>query len=260
LSGGLFANVKLNQKILELSPINNMFVAPNMGDGGLSLGAAAIHVPDLFAPTNMYLGSEITQEIAVSMRNLNDYEKVELAEKQIASRLAYLLAQNKIVAISRGRMEFGPRALCNRSILYSAQDKSINSWLNTKLNRTEFMPFAPVIRDVDADKFFTINKSTTSYEYMTVTVPCKEITVEVAPAIVHVDNTARPQIIREESNPLMYEILSEYALLTNSGILVNTSFNMHEEPIVRTSGEAVQAFISSDLDALLLHNTLYTKK
>jgi carbamoyltransferase len=122
------------------------------------------------------------------------------------------------------------------------------------------MPFAPVVRDVDAEKFFVIEKTTTSYEYMTTTVPCKDNTSAVAPAIVHVDNTARPQIIREESNPLMYKILTKYSQLTSHGILVNTSFNMHEEPIVRTNDEAIQAFLSSDLDALLLRNTLFVKR
>jgi carbamoyltransferase len=260
LSGGLFGNVKLNQKIYELNGIKNIFVAPNMGDGGLSLGAAAFFVPDLVAPANMYLGSKIISEKGVDRPNMNNFEVIELDYKQIAYRLARLLADNKIVAIARGEMEFGPRALCNRSILYSAKDKSVNSWLNSKLNRTEFMPFAPVIRDIDADKFFIINKYAGAYEYMTITVPCREITVKDAPAIVHVDNTARPQIISEDSNPLMYEILSKYAEITNSGILVNTSFNMHEEPIVRTNDEAIQAFLSSDLDALLLHNTLFTKR
>jgi carbamoyltransferase len=208
----------------------------------------------------MYLGSKIISEKGIDRPNMNNFEVIELDYKQIASRLARLLADNKIVAIARGEMEFGPRALCNRSILYSAKDKSVNSWLNSKLNRTEFMPFAPVIRDIDADKFFIINKYAGAYEYMTITVPCREITVKDAPAIVHVDNTARPQIISEDSNPLMYEILSKYAEITNSGILVNTSFNMHEEPIVRTNDEAIQAFLSSDLDALLLHNTLFTKR
>jgi carbamoyltransferase len=260
LSGGLFANVKLNQKILEIASIGNMFVAPNMGDGGLSLGAAALFEPDLLAPTNMFLGSEIMREQKVSKHDLSNYVKIELDEEEIPAKLANLLAANKIVAIARGKMEFGPRALCNRSILYSAQDKSVNSWLNAKLKRTEFMPFAPVVRDVDAEKFFVIEKTTTSYEYMTTTVPCKDNTSAVAPAIVHVDNTARPQIIREESNPLMYKILTKYSQLTSHGILVNTSFNMHEEPIVRTNDEAIQAFLSSDLDALLLRNTLFVKR
>jgi carbamoyltransferase len=260
LSGGLFANVKLNQKILELKGIKDVFVAPNMGDGGLSLGAAAMFVPDFSAPANMYLGTDVAKTKTLVRPDSSKYDVCEIEEIEIASRIANLLVEKKIVAIARGRMEFGPRALCNRSILYSAQDKSVNTWLNIKLKRTEFMPFAPVVRDIDLEKFFAVDSFSASYEYMTLTTPCKDITAQVAPAIVHVDNTARPQIVKRNSNPLMYEILSEYEKLTNNGILVNTSFNMHEEPIVRTSDEAIQSFIASDLDVLLLNNTLYSKK
>ena len=151
-------------------------------------------------------------------------------------------------------MEFGPRALGNRSILYGAKDRHVNKWLNDQLKRTEFMPFAPVCRDVDADAFFKNVTPATSHtaEFMTITYDATDRCKQEAPAVVHVDGTARPQIVRREINPEYYDILSEYHRLTGLSILVNTSFNMHEEPIIRTAPEAVAAFFKSHIDSLAL--------
>lgn len=252
LSGGAFANVKLNQRIAELNGISELAVAPNMGDGGLALGAASVVHRSNASLKTLYLGSspENISSQELSKLGLSVYESQDNAPLTVAK----LLAENKIVAVARGRMEYGPRALGNRSILYSTSDREVNTWLNKKLRRTEFMPFAPICRDIDAEKYFELSMTSLAYGNMTVTCNVTQHCKDVAPAIVHVDGTARPQILQREQNPFIYELISHYADLTGEGILVNTSFNMHEEPIVRTGSEAVKAFIDSSIDYLLLND------
>lgn len=260
LAGGLHANVRANQCIAEIENLERLFVYPNMGDGGLAAGAAwmawagaqagVIDMPPRVR--HVYLGSDISEDdAAAALRAATlPVERPENLARAVAERLA----ANKIVARASGPMEFGPRALGNRSILYGANDRSVNKWLNDQLKRTEFMPFAPVCRDVDVDAFFKNVTPVTSHtaEFMTVTYDATERCKQEAPATVHVDGTARPQIVRREINPEYYDILTEYNRLTGLSILVNTSFNMHEEPIIRTASEAVAAFFESHIDSLAL--------
>jgi carbamoyltransferase len=171
--------------------------------------------------------------------------------------VAELLAEKKIVALCRGRMEYGPRALGNRTIMYAATDPSVNDWLNHQLRRTEFMPFAPVTRIEEVDRCYVDGrKSAHTASFMTVCYNCTEWMQQTQPAVVHVDGTARPQYISREQNPFYYDVLSEYQALTGLPSTVNTSFNMHEEPIVCTAREALKAFVASNLDALVLQDRL----
>jgi carbamoyltransferase len=118
------------------------------------------------------------------------------------------------------------------------------------------MPFAPIIRDVDADRFFKLKNRYDIYEYMTITVECHPLAKLEAPAIVHVDNTARPQVLQRYKNQFVYDLLTEYKAQSKFSILVNTSFNMHEEPIVRTYKESIESFLRSGIDYLVLENYL----
>lgn len=260
LVGGIHANVRLNQAIAEIEGVERVFVYPNMGDGGLAAGSAwltwaSAQRGEIAMPLRMehaYLGSDISaQAAAESLRSAG--LPVE-SPPNMAQAVAQRLAARKIVARASGRMEFGPRALGNRSILYDASDSGVNKWLNEQLKRTEFMPFAPVCRDVDANAFFRNMTSVTRHaaEFMTITYDTTDRCRQEAPAVVHVDGTARPQIIRRDINPDYYDILTEYNRLTGRSILVNTSFNMHEEPIVCTADEAVAAFFESGIDSLVL--------
>lgn len=264
LVGGLHANVRLNQCIAEIDGIDRVFVYPNMGDGGLAAGAAWLGWAEaqpgaVTMPVRMehaYLGNDISDEAAAESLQRAGLPLTKPAD--MATAVAERLAANKIVARASGAMEFGPRALGNRSILYAATDNRVNKWLNDQLNRTEFMPFAPVCRDVDAPAFFKNVTSATAHtaEFMTITFDATERCKSEAPAVVHVDGTARPQIVRREINAEYYDILSAYNRLTGLSILVNTSFNMHEEPIVCTADEAVAAFFASRLDSLVLGSFL----
>jgi len=157
------------------------------------------------------------------------------------------------VARFNGRMEFGPRSLGNRSILYHCADASVNDWLNKRLDRTEFMPFAPATLEDDVNRsFHGIAGAEHAAEFMTITFDCTDEFKSKCPAAVHVDGTARPQIVRAKTNPSFHRVLQHYRELTGVGTLVNTSFNMHEEPIVCTPEDAVRSFVRGHLDYLAI--------
>jgi carbamoyltransferase len=158
-------------------------------------------------------------------------------------------------------MEYGPRALGNRSILSQATDPSVNDWLNKTLHRTEFMPFAPVTLWEFADQCYEhLNGARYPARFMTITVTCTDWMKKHCPAVVHVDGTARPQLLQKETNPSYYRILDEYRKLSGLPSLINTSFNMHEEPIVCSPRDAIRAFKDGGIPylaigAFLLRNT-----
>jgi carbamoyltransferase len=257
LVGGVHANVKVNQRIAETVDLTSLFVFPNMGDGGLALGAAFLALaetsPDRAQPRTLphvYLG-ETFSDAAIEAA-LSDGAAAFTRPPHLPSAIAAHLADGRIVARFDGAMEYGPRALGNRSILYQATDPGVNAWLNEQLRRTEFMPFAPVMRIEDAPAFLQRFDARTAHtaEFMTITYDVTDRCKREAPAVVHVDGTARPQVLRREVNPAYYDILTEYHRLTGLSVLVNTSFNMHEEPIVCTPSEALAAFTASNLDVL----------
>ena len=261
LAGGIFANVKLNQKILEHKKIKNIFIFPNMGDGGLCVGAAALCLRKnqnfkKFVTKDMYLGPKYNED---NLREfIKKYKVAEIKTKNFYRFIAQNLNRKKIFSLFQGRMEFGPRALCNRSIICSAEDASINKSLNKKLQRTEFMPFAPIVLKSDFSRYFKkLERKHVNSKFMTLTFNCKKELHKIAPAIVHVDMTARPQIIEKKSNPKIYKILNEYKKITGCGVLINTSFNMHEEPIVNSIDDAFRAFVSSKIDYLIVGKRIF---
>jgi carbamoyltransferase len=254
LSGGVTANVKLNQRIFEIEGINHIFVYPNMGDGGCGTGAALYHSwPGGVKPSisSTYLGPDYPEaeiERALQAEGLN-YQRPE----NLAGDVAALIHGGEVVARFDGRMEYGPRALGNRSIMYHAREPEVNQWLNKRLGRTEFMPFAPVTLYEAREKcYHNIRGAEHAAEFMTITFDCTDFMRENCPAAVHVDGTARPQLIRREVNPGYYDILKEYEKLSGIPSLINTSFNMHEEPIVDSPEDAVRAFMQGALDYLAI--------
>ena len=171
----------------------------------------------------------------------------------LAKTVAELIHSGKVVARFDGRMEYGPRALGNRSIMYHAREPEVNQWLNHRLGRTEFMPFAPVTLYEDRENcYHNIKGAEHAAEFMTVTFDCTDQMKKDCPAAVHVDGTARPQLIRREVNQGYYDILKEYQKISGISSLINTSFNMHEEPIVCSPYDAIRAFLDGDLDYLAI--------
>jgi carbamoyltransferase len=262
VAGGIFANVVLNQRLLENPKIRDLFVYPQMGDGGLAVGCGIyyhsriqkhkpIHIGHLYRGPG-YTNQEILtqlQRIGCSYAYHRDIEKV----------VATLLLKNNAVMRFKGKMEYGPRALGNRSILYPTNDKNVNDWLNKALRRSEFMPFAPMTMKEYATKCYkNINNHWKNALFMTMTFTCTEWMKKNSPGVVHVDDTARPQIVTKTSNPSCYKILKYYNELSGIPSLINTSFNMHEEPIVCTPSDALRAFQDSRLKYLAIENYLVT--
>jgi len=262
LAGGVCANVKINQRVHEIPQVQSLFVHPGMSDEGVPVGAALrlyyklsqkAYDPKFPTMEHVYLGPEYTnEEISAELQKAGIqatyYEQVE-------PQIARLLVDGKVVARFNGRMEYGPRALGNRTILYKGDDCSINHWLNQCLNRTEFMPFAPVVMAEHAEKCFVgLEGVKNAARFMTVTFNCTEWMAKANPGVVHIDNTARPQLVSEADNPSMYRILAEFYKVTQNPCLINTSFNMHEEPIVCTPSDAIRAFTLGKLDSLAIGN------
>ena len=253
LAGGLFANVKLNQRIHELPEVDSIFVYPNMGDGGLAVGAALLGSdrPRPGRIDGVCLGPEYGEadcEAALRREQLSFHRPGDLA-----GDVADLLVKGEVVARFDGRMEWGPRALGNRTILFKPDDASVNDWLNDRLGRTEFMPFAPVTQWEHADRCYEgLDGARDPARFMTVCFDCTDWMTEHGAGVVHCDGTARPQLIVRDENPGYWDIVEAYRQRTDVPSVVNTSFNMHEEPIVRTPDDAVRSFLQGHLDHLIL--------
>lgn len=265
LAGGVFANVLLNQKILELNEIDDIYVFPAMSDGGLALGAALYALAKIKRKNSSELLPKALEDVYLGTKYLEKEVENILTENKIkykkmddpAKDLAKLIYNNKVVGFFSGRMEYGPRALGSRSIIYAPIDPSVNDWLNKKLNRSEFMPFAPVtMLEHIKDNYIGVAPDPLAAKYMTITYHCTDKMKKDAPACVHIDGTARPQVIKRDDNPYYYDVVSEYYKLSGIPTIINTSFNMHEEPIVESPNDAIRAFFEAELDYLALGDFL----
>lgn len=265
MAGGVCANVKINQRVNESPETEAVYIHPGMSDEGMPVGAALAlyyeqsgvkYDPDkITTMPHVYLGPEYSNDEikAELVKQSVDAEYHEEIEKEIAR----LLADNKVVARFNGRMEYGPRALCNRTIMYPPTDPTLTYWLNDALDRTEFMPFAPVVlKEYEDECFVHMNGTRNTARFMTITYDCTDEFAEKCPGVVHVDNTARPQTVAEEDNPSAYKTLKEFHALTGLPAIINTSFNMHEEPIVCSPYDAIRAFKLGHLDYLAIGNWL----
>ena len=259
LAGGLFANVRINQIVHELPEVDRCFVHPGMSDCGMGVGAAlAAYYEQEPRPAvntrcfdDVYLGPSYTErEIERALTEAGvEFHRAEHVEVEIAR----LLTQGAVVARFDGRMEYGPRALGNRSILYQPNDPSVNDWLNKALVRTEFMPFAPSTLEEEAGRcFHNVAGAERTARFMTITFNCTEWMKAHCPGVVHLDGTARPQLVRRQDNASYYRIIEEYRQLTGLPAIINTSFNMHEEPIVCSPNDAIRAFKLGHLDYLAI--------
>jgi len=252
IAGGVAANVRVNQKLHEIPGVEGTFIFPHMADGGLGWGAAmwAWH-----RKQEKTLGSKWRYEPKPIHDvywgpNFSDDEILKIIEKEgvrhtrpadIDVTIGTLLAEGELIARFQGAMEFGPRALCHRSILYQPTDPTVNDWLNERLHRTEFMPFAPVTLDEDASRMYkNMQGATHPANFMTMTFDCTEEMTRTCPAVVHIDGTARPQTVRPDLDASTHRVLKCYKEKTGLSSVINTSFNMHEEPIICTPLDAIR--------------------
>ena len=267
LSGGVFANVKLTQRLAERFSFEEIFVYPAMSDQGEATGGVLQFLleRDGLAPWlsqrsrlgNLYFGRDYGFQADAVFRD----GALCVAQDNIADAAATLIANGKIVGTYLGRGEYGPRALGARSIMASPHDRAINDWLNKRLERTDFMPFAPVAREERSAELFDLPASLSySARYMTATCNVKPQWRDRIPAVVHVDGTARPQILRRSDNPLYYDILCAFEEKSGLPAAINTSFNVHEEPIVNRPSEALSALDQSRVDYLVTESAIYQKR
>jgi carbamoyltransferase len=223
-----------------------------MGDGGLAVGAA-LHVQD-HAPCALgtaLLGPCPTE---AAMREAAEGSGLPFeASADPDAALVEAVGQGQPAVRYEGAMEFGPRALGHRTVLAPVDDPGITDPLNAALKREEFMPFAPLLRHEDgAASFEHYDVAQAATRYMTVALQATPWFAERCPAAVHVDGTARPQTVRADEDAALHDLVARIAERTGRPAVINTSFNLHEEPIVNTPAEAVRAFVQSGLPVMRL--------
>jgi carbamoyltransferase len=267
LGGGVFANVRLNRLLAETLPLDEIFIAPPMGDEGLVIGGALQFLLDRDGLSHwlkqrrrlshVYWGGAHDTSIG---RMLNTAPGVLRHVGDPVELAAQWLEAGRIGAIYHGRMEYGPRALGARSILASPADAAVNQALNDRLQRTEFMPFAPVVAEDDAAALFDISRvNRYAARFMTIACGVKREWRERIPAVVHVDGSARPQIVRRDENPTYFDILAAFKARTGLPALVNTSFNVHEEPIVNRPEECCRALEDGRVDFVVTPEAVWSR-
>lgn len=249
-AGGVFANVKLNQRIRESELFTDFFVFPAMGDGGIAAGAIWSTLSRQGKKPGKLYNDMFLGPNALSVPSLEDFKVEELSELHLSEQIVNSLLSHNLVGIVFDKMEFGPRALGNRTLLIDPRDPKINYEVNKRLNRTEFMPFAPICLENDFLELFQIPLKFDNFKFMTETCQVREKYKDVFPAAIHVDGTARPQFIPSGANPLLERILTDFKLRTGCPVLINTSLNIHEEPIVFDLKDALKALKSGQIDAL----------
>jgi carbamoyltransferase len=268
MSGGIFANVRLNRAVLETTPAKRVFVFPAMGDEGLPVGGCLIylHARDGAAVWQgnrsllhkLYLGRDYAAQFAAAAMA---FPQLAAERERPVEKAVDLLVRGAVVGIFTGRMEFGPRALGARSILASPVQREVNEAINKRLERSEFMPFAPVVLEEQAASVFDINPGNAhAARFMTITCAVRPEWQKRIPAVVHVDGSARPQTIARADNPLYYDVLAQFFAKTGLPVLVNTSFNVHEEPIVDTPAQALKSLADGRIDHILTEDALYTPR
>jgi len=288
MAGGVALNGVANGKILDLQDVENLWIQPAAGDSGGALGAAyavyhivkqrerKLQLPD--AMQGAYLGPDFTNSQIVSAikgfkGNIHHY--CDSQEKLVAKTVEYLI-DGKVVGWFQGRMEFGPRALGNRSILADARIPEMQKRINAKIKfRESFRPFAPSVLEADVSEYFELNKPS---PYMLLVKPVNGSKRNVfetkkdanfmerlslnrteISSVTHVDYSARIQTVSKESNALYHKLLQACKQKTGCGLLINTSFNVKDEPIVCNPSDALRCFEATDMDVLVIGNYVVEK-
>jgi len=265
VAGGVFANVRLNRVLADRLPIEEIFIYPAMGDEGMPAGGALCYLLQrdglqrwLRQRRNLrdvYFGRDYTNAIDATLKAS---AAVRCTGESPIDGAARRLNAGQLGPIYTGRMEYGPRALGARSILANPSRRETHDLLNTRLARSEFMPFAPVIHADKAATVFDINAvNAYACRFMTITCNVKPEWRGRIPAVVHIDGSARPQTIEREINPLYYDILTAFERESGLPVLVNTSFNVHEEPIVNKPSECLQALLDGRIDFIVTTQGIY---
>ncbi len=259
IAGGVALNSVANGRILRETPFKNVFVVPAAGDNGISLGCAyyAAHqlegqpIGGLPHLTHAYLGPSYPDSIM--QQALDEAGLAAEPVEDLASRVAHLLAAGAFVAWFDGGSEFGPRALGHRSILAAPFPGEVKDRLNDEVKFREwFRPYAPITMADRAAEYFHIGQPESPFMLLV----AKVLKPTAIPAVTHVDGTARLQTLRREANAPLYSVIERFEALTGVPVLLNTSFNVAGQPIVETPRDALQGFVSMNLDYLVIADRL----
>ncbi len=268
LAGGVALNGVANGRIVNETPIKKLFIQPAAGDSGGAMGAALFAARIIFKEKNKftlkncYLGPEFgNKEIITALKNhklkFKKYQRKELLKKTVG-----FIEQGKVVGWFQGRLEWGPRALGNRSIIADARRPDMKDIINTKIKfREPFRPFAPVVIASKAGDYFDLPDVENSLpaKFMTIVCNIKKEKQKEIPAVTHIDKTGRLQVIDRATNPLYFDIVEKFGKETGTYVLINTSFNLKGEPIVCTPEDAISTYLRSGIDALVLGNYITEK-
>jgi carbamoyltransferase len=268
IGGGVALNGVANYKILTDGPFENIHIPPSPGDAGSAVGAAQYlyHIyhknpknifrnnSDLIQE-NIYVGPSFSNEKIKDFLDSRNISYDSYDEESLLKKTAQLIADGNVVGWYQGKMEWGPRALGNRSILADPRKSEMKDILNQKIkHRESFRPFAPSIMEEYASKYFEIDISS---PYMLMVLPVKK--PKDIPAVTHVDGTGRIQTVSKETNSLYYNLIQEFYKITGIPVIVNTSMNVMGEPIVNTPEQAYNMILKTDMDYLIMGNYLIQK-
>ena len=269
LGGGVALNGVANYRILKEGHFENIYIPPSPGDGGSAIGCAQ-YLYFCYAnnkrimeqnnsdgiKNNVYLGPSFTNDEIKSFLEKNAVRYDFLEREQLLKTTANLISEKNVVGWYQGRMEWGPRALGNRSILADPRDANMKDILNEKIkHRESFRPFAPSILEENVSEYFDIDIPS---PYMLLVAKVKK--PDKIPAVTHVDGTGRLQTVSRNANPLYYDLIKEFYNLTGIPVVVNTSMNVRGEPIVNTPEQAYSMLEKTDMDYLVMENFLVRKK
>jgi len=268
LAGGVALNCSLNGAIARSGLFKDIFVQPAASDVGCSVGAAmhayrqaaAGELPGTRRLEDVCLGPAYSREEILQALCRHGDALRWLARENVAQDVAARLAQGQVAGWFQGRMEFGPRALGNRSILADPRDPGMKDRVNAKVKRREpFRPFAPSVLEEEARAYFDMTGLQSS-PFMLFTVPVWPERRAAIPAVTHVDGTARIQTVSRRTNPLFWELISSFGRITGIPLVLNTSFNIRDEPIACSPEDAIRCFLSTDIDCLAIDRYLVEKR
>ena len=268
LGGGVALNGVANYRILKESPFENVHIPPSPGDAGSAVGAAQylyyIHQkkPRLIIDDqserikeNIYVGPSYSDIEIISFLKSENIRYETFERQSLLEKTATLISEGKIVGWYQGKMEWGPRALGNRSILADPRDPKMKDILNEKIkHREQFRPFAPSIMEEFVSEYFDISVDS---PYMLMVANVKQ--PEKIPAVTHVDGTSRLQTVSKKVNQLYYDLINEFYKITGIPVLINTSMNVMGEPIVNTLSQAYAMITKTDMDYLVMGKNLISK-
>jgi carbamoyltransferase len=262
MAGGVALNCVSNSKILESTSFHDIFVQPAAGDAGGAIGAAyyvyntILDKPRTCVMTDVFLGPEFSDDQIEAMLRLKNVSCRKCGRTELLQETARLIADQKVVGWFQGRMEFGPRALGNRSIIADARNPKNQSIVNLKIKfRESFRPFAPTILEERAQEYFEFDRSAPFMLFVANVRSDKR----VIPAVTHVDGSARLQTISRLQDPLYYDLIAEFDRQTGCPVVINTSFNVRGEPIVCTPEDAWRCFMRTEMDCLVMGSFILEK-